>query len=71
VPVRLISGLTLRPGRERARENDTPEKRAERAARKREQVKANPEARRAAVRRYNANKKAARTKSERGRFVLS
>ena len=71
LPLDHIKVWDLRPARERRRQQDTPEKRAERAARKREQVKANPEARRAAVRRYNANKKAARTKSERGRFVLS
>lgn len=71
LPLDNIKVYDLRAGRERARELDTPEKRAERAAKKREATKANPEARLAAVRRYNASKKAARTKSERGRFVLS
>lgn len=71
LPLDHIKVYDLRVSREKSRERDTPEKRAERAARKREQVAANPEARAAALRRYRANRKAALTKSERGRFVLS
>lgn len=70
LPLDHIKVYDLRVARERAREQDTPEKRAERAARQRERVAANPEARAAAQRRSRANKQAQRTKAERGRFVL-
>lgn len=66
-----IKVYDLRPARVQRRESRTPEGLAAEAERRRQYNQEHPEARRKAVQAHRARAKAARTKAERGRFVLS